>query len=146
MTTKNEAALFQERMLELVRAFGWHRPERTPCGKAVPISEAHALMELARSTQLSQAELGERLALEKSTVSRLLGQLQARGWVVRARTADDGRVSVVSLSETGLRAADQLAAARAAFLGRVLERIPKTKRRDLLDCLLVLLEGVREEH
>jgi len=38
----------QERMIGLIRAFGLHRPDETPCGQPVAVAEAHALLELSR--------------------------------------------------------------------------------------------------
>jgi DNA-binding MarR family transcriptional regulator len=134
----------QEQMVALVRGFGWHRPDRTPCGQPVPISEAHALMELARAETLPQSELGARLGLEKSTVSRLVGQLDARGWLARGRSGDDGRVMLVGLSPAGRQAAEQLASARAALFARLLKRIPAERRERLLESLSALVEAVRE--
>lgn len=138
-TLADEALALQARMVALVRAFGWHRPEQTPCGQPVPISEAHALMELDRQDTLRQHELGTRLGLEKSTVSRLIGQLEGRGWIERQRSVADGRVTVLGLTSAGRQAAKQLATARAVFFARVLERVPDAKRRDLLDSLDLLV-------
>ena len=33
-------------MIGLVRAFGLHKPDETPCGQPVAVAGAHALMEL----------------------------------------------------------------------------------------------------
>ena len=53
----------QEQMIALIRAFGLHRPDQTPCGKPVSVAEAHTLMELTREEPLSQNELALRLQL-----------------------------------------------------------------------------------
>ncbi len=138
-TLADEALALQARMVALVRAFGWHRPEQTPCGQPVPISEAHALMELGGQDTLAQHVLGARLGLEKSTVSRLVRQLEERGWVERQRSAADGRVTLLALTPAGRQATDQLASARAAFFARVLERVPDDKRLHMLECLDLLV-------
>lgn len=144
LSASPDARALQEQMVALVRAFGWHRPEQTPCGQLVPISEAHALMELAREDGLAQGALGMRLGLQKSTVSRLVHQLEARGWVQRQPSASDGRVALLTLTASGRQAADQLATARAAFFAGVLERVPDDKRQPLLDCLALLVAAVHE--
>ncbi len=143
-TVDVEALALQEHMVALVRGFGWHRPDRTPCGQPVPISEAHALMELARAESLPQSELGARLGLEKSTVSRLVTQLDARGWLTRTRSDGDGRVALLALSPAGHHAADQLAHARAGLFARLLERVPHHEREPLLKSLSVLVDALRE--
>ena len=60
----------QDQMMALVRAFGLHQPDQTPCGQPIPVSEAYALAALAGEEPLTQQELGRRLRLEKSTISR----------------------------------------------------------------------------
>ena len=114
--------------MALVRSFGLHRPERTPCGRPVSVSEAHALLELAGGESLSQRELALRLRLEKSTVSRLVTQVEERGWIERARDPADGRALQVRLTPAGHHAAEELADARRAKFASVLEGIPDDER------------------
>jgi DNA-binding MarR family transcriptional regulator len=140
-----DALALQAHMVALVRAFGWHRPEHTPCGQPVPISDAHALMELGRQDSLAQHELGARLGLEKSTISRLVHQLEERGWVERQCLATDGRVTLLALTSAGRQANDQLTSARAAFFARVLERVPDDKRHHLLECLDLLVGALHAD-
>ncbi len=139
---RKELAL-QERMVALVRAFGLHRPDETPCGQPVPISEAHALAELARGEMLSQNELGARLRLEKSTVSRLVSQLAARGWLERERDPEDGRAICLRLTKRGAGAAEEIAQARRDKFAAVLKRIPADERDEVLRALDVLTEAMR---
>ena len=141
--TLDEVAL-QEQMVALVRSFGLHRPDRTPCGTPVSVSEAHALMELARDDPLTQSELAARLALEKSTVSRLVGELERRGWVERRRDPSDGRALRLRLTDAGRRAAAELADARRAKFGRLLARIPDDERESVRRALDVLVEAMRD--
>jgi DNA-binding MarR family transcriptional regulator len=141
-----DVAALQAEMAAFVRAFGLHQPESTPCGQPIPVSEAHAVMELDRDGPLPQHEIGTRLRLEKSTVSRLVGQLETRGWVTRARRDGDGRVVWLELTDQGRSAAANLAAARAAKFTRLLEAIPPAKRAGVLDSLSTLVEALRDDH
>jgi DNA-binding MarR family transcriptional regulator len=134
----------QEHIIALVRAFGLHRPDHTPCGKPVAPAEAHALIELNQARPLSQNDLAARLRLEKSTVSRLVGQLEGRGWVERSRSLVDGRVAQVRLTEAGRTAAAELAEARRAKFARVLAAIPEERRASVLDALNTLVEAMCE--
>ncbi|MDO0934446.1 MarR family transcriptional regulator [Streptomyces sp. DG2A-72] len=124
-----DPALLQDVLRGFVRAFGLHQPERTPCGQAIPVSEAHALGELAQEGELRQVELGRRLRLEKSTVSRLVGQLAARGWVERAAAPGDGRGVVLRLTPSGQKAAHNLADARGRSSPGCLMRFHPTNER-----------------
>lgn len=128
-----------------VREFGLLHSERTPCGVAVPVSEAHAVAELARDSQLSQQELGRRLRLEKSTVSRLVRQLGTRGWVERNGDELDGRMIRLSLTGQGREAAADLARARSARFERLVAAIPHDQRGAVLSSLSVLVEAMHEQ-
>lgn len=71
-------------------------------------SELFAMGELSGSP-LTQSELADRLGLEKSTVSRLVSGLEAKGWVTRSRQLHNRRLSQVTLSASGRRAANRAA-------------------------------------
>ena len=122
----------QEQVIAFIRSFGLLRPDTTPCGQPLSVSEAHALRELSRCDNSSQTELGNVLQLEKSTVSRLVNQLKGKGWIERNRDPDDGRAVRVRLTEPGQRVAGQVAASRAAYFARIVEGIPPTERDDVI--------------
>ena len=134
----------QEQMVALVRAFGLHRPDQTPCGQPVSVTEAYALMELSRSEPLSQNELAARLRLEKSTVSRLVGILEDRGWITRTRSPNDGRAVEIRLSDAGRTVAANIAEARQAKFARVLVAIPEEERAAVITALQILVEAIDE--
>jgi DNA-binding MarR family transcriptional regulator len=134
----------QERMIALIRAFGLHKPDETPCGRPVSVAEAHALMELSRAETLVQKELASRLRLEKSTVSRLVGMLEGRGWVERSRSPRDRRAVELRLTDAGKRTAENIAGARRAKFDRVLQAIPEEERESVLESMRILEEAMRE--
>ncbi|TDC21004.1 MarR family transcriptional regulator [Streptomyces sp. 8K308] len=140
----DSSAELQSALRGFVRAFGLHQPETTPCGQPIPVSEAHALGELAQEGRLRQVELARRLRLTKSTVSRLVGQLTARGWVERAPAPDDGRGVVLRLTPAGERAAGNLAAARREKFSRLLKSIPAHERAGVLHALDILTKALDE--
>jgi DNA-binding MarR family transcriptional regulator len=134
----------QEQIISFIRAFGLHRPDATPCGKAVPVSQAHALMELSKGVR-SQSELAALLRLERSTVSRLVQQLERRGWVDRDRAPGDGRARLLGLTESGRRVADDIATARQAKFAALVEAIPPDERDAVLHAIDVLIEAMSDE-
>ena len=133
----------QRRVVAFVRAFGLHRPDETPCGAPVPVSEAHALAVLADGGPMSQRGLSEALGLTKSTVSRLVDQLERRGWARRTAGEDDARQRLVDLTNGGRKAADEIAARRAERMAQVLDRIPEADRPAVLAALDALVEATR---
>jgi DNA-binding MarR family transcriptional regulator len=136
-----DLASAQEALQRFVRNFGLHQPDRTPCGQPLPVSEAYALLELARADPLRQVELGRRLRLEKSSVSRLVGNLIARGWVSRRAADDDGRGVLLELTEAGRVAVDRQRAAREAKFAALLARIPDGQRAAVVAALRTLAQA-----
>src|SRR5947208_1804483 len=92
------------------------------------ISEAHALSELAAAEALTQRELGERLRLEKSTVSRLADQLADRGLVERSKNPDDGRSFRLRLTRKGRQLAGRLRNARSEMFAELIENMSARDR------------------
>jgi DNA-binding MarR family transcriptional regulator len=135
----------QGRIVTFVRAFGLHRPEQTPCGVSIPVSEAHALSLLATEGALSQSDLGGHLGLTKSTVSRLVGQLEQRGLVERRIGERDARRRLVALTGRGQDMAADIAELRRSRLARLFERIPERDRASVLDALDTLIEAARDD-
>jgi DNA-binding MarR family transcriptional regulator len=129
-------------MVALVRAFGLHRPEETPCGEAIPVAEAHALTDLAEFGPVSHGRLATCLRLEKSTVSRLVQQLEKRDWIERYGSKRDGRIVLIRLTRKGRRAALRLANARRVKFERLLAAIPKNKRTSVIATLSVLRKAM----
>jgi DNA-binding MarR family transcriptional regulator len=140
--TAADAAVLQDRVVAFVRAFGLHRPSETPCGKPIPVSEAHALMELARGDALTQSELGLRLRLEKSTVSRLVDNLVRRGWLTRTPHPTDGRAVLLRLTPRGLDAAIELQQARRRKFEALLDRISEDDREQIVQALDAMTEAL----
>jgi DNA-binding MarR family transcriptional regulator len=136
-----EAVAAQDALMRFVRNFGLHQPERTPCGQPLPVSEAHAMVEIVRDGQLRQAELARRLRLQKSTVSRLVVHLVDRGWVRRHPAEDDGRGVLLQLTGDGAAAAARQAEARRARFDALLARVPGDQRAAVVAALRTLAEA-----
>ena len=67
-------------------------------------SECHLLTELEQLGQATASDLGERLVLEKSTISRLVRSLARRGQIRVAGDPADGRQRLLTLTEAGRKA------------------------------------------
>ncbi|PZG02474.1 MarR family winged helix-turn-helix transcriptional regulator [Micromonospora deserti] len=132
----------QDALMRFVRNFGLHQPDRTPCGQPLPVSEAHAMAEIARGDgRLRQVELARRLKLEKSSVSRLVANLANRGWLHRHPATDDGRGVLLELTDAGAVAAARQADARRARFTKLLARIPDDQRAAVVHALQTLAEA-----
>lgn len=87
--------------MELVRVAGLLHPEQFLPGHPVSFSQAFAIHELDRDAGLSQQELAERLFLEKSTVSRMVADLERQGLVERERDPASRRTYRLRLTDAG---------------------------------------------
>lgn len=134
----------QRWVMAFVRAFGLLDGAQTPCGQPISASVAHALTELASDEGLSQGELGARLGIEKSTVSRLVADLERRDWINRRRDAADGRVLRLHLTEQGQRVSAQIAASRAALFADLAEHLTARERPMVERALEALARAVSE--
>jgi DNA-binding MarR family transcriptional regulator len=111
------------------------------CG--VTVAQAAALEALSPDS-IGLGELGRRLGIAPSTLSRNLDRLEERGLVRRAAQPGDGRAASAELTETGRRAARRLERQEDAFAGAVLALLPGERRRDVLRSLEELLAAVRQ--
>jgi DNA-binding MarR family transcriptional regulator len=127
-----------ESVVAFVRSFGLHKPDQTPCGQPVAVAEAHALMDLAAFGSMRQGELAARLQLEKSTVSRLVRQMEAHGWIQRNSDRHDGRAVLIRLTRQGRETATELARARQEKFARTLAAIPEDKRSMVVEAISIL--------
>lgn len=69
------------------------------CG--VSVSQCHLILELASRPESTVSELADSLALDKSTLSRLIESLRKAGWAVAERDPQDRRNLRVRLSREG---------------------------------------------
>jgi len=123
-------------------AFRQHRLDHTPGGLAITFSEVYALAEMLYQRGINSSDLGKRLHLHKSTVSRLVAQLVERGWVERQPCMRNGRVLALHLKPEGVRVAVQVALAR----GGKSEVIINALRKEELPAVLQSLANLVREN
>lgn len=138
-------AVFQEYMVQLIRTLALHRPDETPCGQPVSVGEAHALLEIARQPGMTQNGLATRLRLEKSTVSRVVGMLERRGWIRRERDERDTRFIRLHLTRRGISANIKIADSRRVKSDRLFGALPAGHRATIVKSLALLLEAARDQ-
>ncbi len=100
MTTDDSDRL-HELFMHLVRVAGLLQPDQELPGLPVSLSQAYAIHELDHGEGLSQRDLAARLHLEKSTVSRMIADLERKGLVARDRDPANRRVYRLRLTDEG---------------------------------------------
>lgn len=108
-------------------------------------TQCHLLTELARSGPLPLSELGQRLSLEKSWVSRAVEAMAARGLVTKEPNPSDARSWLVTLTADGVRTVHELNHTLDAHADQLLDRLGERKRAAIEHALLLLLQALRED-
>jgi len=146
LVTRSDALELQAAIQTFVRTFGLLVTKQTPCGQPVSPSYAHALMLLLEreNGQLTttQSDLAGELGLDKSSVTRLCSRLEADQRVTQQRGEEDGRSRQLELTLRGRKMATDIQAASLERFRRVLDAIPREKRRGVLDALALLTAAV----
>ena len=103
------------------------------------------LTELGRSGPLPLSEIGVRLSLEKSWVSRAVDSLVARGWASKQPNPQDARSWLVTLTPGGEERFLELNQTLDAHAQQLLGSMSERDRKAVEATLLLLLKALRED-
>jgi DNA-binding MarR family transcriptional regulator len=130
-----------EAIRALVRRFSLaERADVACCGMTVAQA---ATLEALADGGLRLGELGLRLGIAPSTLSRNLDRLEDRGLVVRGPDPDDRRALRASITETGRSAASSVRDQEIEFSRSILLRLPKSASGATVETLEELLTAIR---
>ncbi len=104
-------------------------------GTALPPSAVHALIEIGAGEGLTAASLGDRLGLEKSSVSRMLRKLVLAGEVAAGRSPADGRAKPLALTAQGRASLARIDAFAERQVAGALRHLPATRQQVVADGL-----------
>ena len=86
---------------------------------AIPLTWYDVLLEVAAAEEpLTLQELTRRVVLSRTRISRLVAELETRGYLVRSPDPDDGRSTLVSMETAGKTALAQAAPVYMAGIDR----------------------------
>jgi DNA-binding MarR family transcriptional regulator len=139
----SESEQLHQLFMDLVRVAGLLQPDHELPGFSVSMSQAFALHELDEGVPLSQQELAERLLLEKSTVSRMVADLEDKGMVRRERDTANRRTYRVLLTDKGRDFHARISAGYGTQYHRWTAAMTPAEREALLVGLPALIRAVR---
>jgi DNA-binding MarR family transcriptional regulator len=145
----NEVALHTDaqaqRLLENIRALvrRFSLAERADIGCCGMTVAQAATLEALADGELRLGELGQRLGITPSTLTRNLARLEERELVERVPDPVDGRSQRVRLTSAGRMAATGVRRHEEAFAGSILERLPPGSANQTLIALDQLLVAIR---
>jgi DNA-binding MarR family transcriptional regulator len=108
-------------------------------------TQCFILGEIHRSGPVTQADLGRRLALDKSWVSRAVEALVQEGLLVKESAPEDKRTLVISLSKAGRRRAEKLDGTLNEQAEQIVGRVPQRQRPGIYESLRLLRDALRAE-
>lgn len=136
------ALRLMEAIRTLVRRFSLaERADVACCGMTV--AQAATLEALTDSNGLRLGELGRRLGIAPSTLSRNLDRLEDRGFVVRGPDPDDRRALRASLTDAGRSAAASVRNQEIEFTHTILQKLPGASAETTVAGIEDLLVAIR---
>ncbi len=112
-------------------------------GESVDRAGYWLLVRLSREAPMRLSELAETVELDLSTVSRQMRDLVAIGLVVKVPDPDDGRASLLSMSQRGWAVLEAVSEARRQALAEVISDWSDEERTALTRGLVRLEDGLR---
>jgi MarR family transcriptional regulator, 2-MHQ and catechol-resistance regulon repressor len=97
-----DAVALQAAVADLVRVYQFRDRDRICCHD-VSVTQCYALETLIEHGPMRLSALAERLFLDKSTTSRVVGTLVRKGYVAQRADASDARATVLSATRQGER-------------------------------------------
>lgn len=109
-------------------------------GDDLPAAQTATLGFLSREGSLTIADLARRRGVKHQGQSRTVAELTGLGYVERAVSGSDGRVSVITLTDAGRAALQREMDARADWLATAIRAETTAEERALLERLPALFE------
>src|SRR3954454_10892811 len=128
----------------VARGLGKIARERARSEEVTP-QQAETLQLIAERGAVSTSSLALMLGIDPSTASRNLSGLERAGFITRKKGSDDGRQTDVRLTPRGKRTADSVSAEATQPFAALLDKLPKTDRLRVVECLEALARTVDGE-
>lgn len=137
---------FRMLLQEFIRRFGLLAADRTPCGKPLASSDAHALMLLLEAGDhgMLSSALATKLGVDKSTASRTAARLTESGHITASASSDDARARPIRLTKKGARVAYEVDVASRDRFAQLLKHLPPRRRADIIEALKDLVAALHK--
>lgn len=136
-----ESSALRELVRVLVRHLGILEKSDTYCC-GISLAQCHAIVEIGRKGTINLNELADLLGVDKSTMSRTINNLVESGLAARDLDNSDRRYVVIHLTESGQQFFENTETGMERYFEGVLEKIPESKRAQVLESLALLTDAV----
>lgn len=113
------------------------------CGEQVSMVQSHILTEIRRIGTPAMQQVAEELGIEITTFSRQIKNMETKGLVSRRVSPDDRRVTLLGLTDEGLRVLTQIDRYMAVKVDHIFEGMSLFERETVVRSLGLLNEAVR---
>ncbi len=107
-------------------------------------SQSFLMIELLTSGELSMAEIGRFMNLEKSSVTRMVQILIRDGLVEKKISSEDRRIINITLSEEGRRSAVSIKENRLLYYRRIISGLPAGHVREVMESAKILFRALED--
>jgi DNA-binding MarR family transcriptional regulator len=109
-----------------------------PYGIGLSLSHCSALIDIERNGTMKPSELTSRLLLDKSTVSRLLNNLQIKGLIQVSSDNEDGRGKMLSITSKGKKMVEIINDVSNRSVKDLFEKLSKQERKTVVNAFELL--------
>jgi len=128
---------------EIAWHFGNHGINGECCGD-LSLVEFMALKKVYENKNLSIQEIGNTFNFTKSGATRIIDRLENRGYVIRERSAADGRVCCVNLTTKGKEVVSEIMQEITFNLHDILKDLEPEMIDKIKDVLIILRESIQK--
>lgn len=107
-------------------------------------AQANVLLQLRVAISLSQDDLCKRLLLDKARVSRLVKQLEEKGYINKNVSTTDRRIFEISISDKGMMTIEDILAMLDECNEYILKGLSEKEVNQLIKTLDKLVENVKD--
>jgi MarR family transcriptional regulator, 2-MHQ and catechol-resistance regulon repressor len=129
-----DSLALHEALADLVRAYQFRDRDRICCHD-ISVTQCYALEALKRDGPMRLNDLAERLFLDKSTSSRVLGALVRKGYAERLVDLTDGRAISVRITAKGERLYNRIHGDLVQQQAQMIEDLPPAARRAAIEVI-----------
>jgi DNA-binding MarR family transcriptional regulator len=138
---ERDAQRLHRLLSDLVRMFQFRDRERICCHD-ISVTQCYALEALVEGDGITLNELASRLYLDKSTASRVVDALEAKGYAERRPHPEDGRSRLLAATAAGRRLHARIEADLEAEAAALLAGVAPSVRRAMAALLAGLTRAV----
>ncbi len=119
------------------------RQDTAFCG-GVTFHQFVILDAVAKNKELKISDLHSLLAVEKSTTTRLLNPLLAKGLLSKERSISDSRAFVLTLTKNGRETHRRVQACLEDFFSKVSGNLPANKQEIILQAVQIFINAIKQ--